>query len=134
MQQRIEDQDRRIIRLEESFKRVDDKLDVGIEQREELKATLREMNEHLRTLNGRTRKSEEAIAELKFGHSTLFAELTRAIATQPDGSVQIVTPRQPAPLTKGQKVAATGLGATALVGFIELAQRAFDLATMLLKR
>jgi chromosome segregation ATPase len=91
--------ERSVNQLELRTTRMNGKLDtIGVQiqsntdQRDVMQATLDKIESHLRELNGRTRKSEDAVAELRFNQQNLLGELARALKTQPDGTLQVVTP------------------------------------------
>jgi septal ring factor EnvC (AmiA/AmiB activator) len=137
--------ERSVNQLELRTTRMNGKLDtIGVQiqsntdQRDVMQATLDKIESHLRELNGRTRKSEDAVAELRFNQQNLLGELARALKTQPDGTLQVVTPPADAeerpPLTKGQKAGMAGLGVTMVFGLIELLKHAMDLGAALLAK
>lgn len=125
--------DRSIAQLDLRTTRIEGKLDTisvqiqaNADQRERMEETLEKIESHLRVLNGRTRKSEDAVAELRFGQM-LSTELSRALALQPDGTV-VVSQQRPA-LSKGQKAGMAAIAAPMLLGCIELLRQAVELAT-----
>jgi septal ring factor EnvC (AmiA/AmiB activator) len=133
MEQRLAQLELRTTRIEGKLDTIGVRIDANSEQRERMERTLNKIEIHLRELNGRTRKSEDHIAELRHGHSNMFHELARALQAQPDGSVQLVMPQRPT-LSRGQKAGLAAMAAPMVLGAMELLRQAFELAAALAKK
>lgn len=123
----------RATRIEGKLDTIGVQIEANTDQRARMEHTLRTIEAHLRELNGRTRKSEDAIATLQHGHSNLFQELSRALSLQPDGTVQVMAQSRPT-LSRGQKAGVAAMAAPLILGCIELLRQAIDLAMAMMKK
>ncbi len=121
-----------VARLQGKIETIGVQIDANAEQRDRMETTLKDISASLRELNGRTRKSEDAIAELRHGHSAFMQELSRTLAVQPDGGVLLTLPVRP-PMTAKQKAGVTAIAVPLVLGGIDMLRQGFELAIEWLK-
>jgi ABC-type transporter Mla subunit MlaD len=136
---KLHDIDMRVTRIEGKIDTVDATLAAGIEQRRDMQESLREIARHLRELNGRTRKSEDNISSLQFGHTELLQSLTRSLKTSPDGMLQVITAAPPEAdakpaLSNSQKAGMAAFAVPLVLGLFDLLKHALDLGMAVLQK